>query len=46
MNSKLLADTLNGWENNNQMMYSLEQEKLIHFKTKALREQRQALLQR
>lgn len=45
MNANTLAATLNGWENNNQVMYGLEQEKFIHYKAEAMREQRQKLIQ-
>jgi hypothetical protein len=45
MNAKTLAATLNGWEENNSVMYKLEQEKFIHYKAEAMRKQRQQLLE-
>jgi hypothetical protein len=44
MNANTLAITLNGWENNNAVMYQLEQDKFIHYKAEAMREQRQKLI--
>ena len=46
MNAKTLASTLNGWEDNNSVMYRLEQEKFIHYKADAMRQQRQLLLEK
>ena len=45
MNANQLAKTLNGWEENNSMMYKLEQERFIHHKAEAMREQRQKMLE-